>query len=189
VPQVPVRPPWGRTTSLRLGYGLAQGALDDDGVRDPDHNIVADARFTLGRPFGWYGGIGYSTLDDLRLIPLGVALRLGDGGQLAVGGGYLTSFDDAGRIPVEASLELPIGPLHVLATGDAQWALDDTVGGDLPGGIDVVHARLGIRFPGSARYWQRVVFGSGLYLAATYRRMREEDLFGFEVGFHGWGAR
>jgi hypothetical protein len=52
-----------------------------------------------------------------------------------------------------------------------------------------VRVRLGLRVLRDRHLWRRVVAGTGLYLAGTYRRRGDDDYVGFELGYHLWGSR
>jgi pimeloyl-ACP methyl ester carboxylesterase len=137
---------------------------------------------------GWAGVLSAQSAEA-HLMPLGIGVRLGNAGQLALVGG-IGRADRTWQAPIEASAELPLGRhLRGLATARVGWELDDERAGDLAAGVDDVHLRLGLRIPGDRHLWQRVVAGSGLYLAGTYRRLGDADIVGVELGLHVWGSR
>jgi hypothetical protein len=174
----------GLATSITAGLGVARvdGATDSGGAL---RLLVAHGRV------GWAGAVSYySDVCEAALMPLGLGARVGTAGQLALVGGVGLGCSETWLAPVEASAELPLGRhLRGLATAKVMWELDEERAGDLALGIDDVQLRVGLRFPGSRHLWQRVDVGAGLYLAATYRRFGNDDIVGFEVGYHLWSSR
>ncbi len=147
---------------------------------------------------GWTGGIdvrgGY--LDgghfEADAYPAGVALRATGGAMLAVAAGVGVGGMrgvSATRLPIEATLELPLGPVHVLARASVAWRLggaaymDDAFGiADEAGGV------LGVRIGRDRRYWPTAAAGAGPFLAATYRNLGGEDVWGLALGGQIWGG-
>jgi alpha-beta hydrolase superfamily lysophospholipase len=166
------------------GERREDGELADSGV--------FHVRLAHGR-LGWAGALGLRSTSDgheLAVMPLGVGLRVGNAGQLALVGGLGLGGELTGIVPVEASGDMPLGRhLRGLASATVTWDLDDHRPHDLAASIDDVQLRLGLRVLRDGRYWRRVVAGTGAYLAATYRRRGDEDIAGFELGYHLWGSR
>jgi acylglycerol lipase len=174
--------PFASTGGLSVGGLLSQPVEDGHEV---DLGVVGHARFSVGRTLGWYGGVSLWQLEeeDLRasIYPVGLGIRLGDEGLLGIAGG-IAGFERL-SVPVEASLELPVGPIDLIGGTEVRWLFDD---GDR---VRELSARLGLRLPGASPYWQRVALGSGLYLAGTFRRVLDENYVGVELGLHVWGTR
>jgi hypothetical protein len=180
-----VAPPAPSSPGLAVSIGAAVTWARSDGDNDSSGSLRA--LLSHGR-VGW-AGVFAARSAEAELMPLGVGARLGAAGQLALVGG-LGRGDDVWVAPVEASAELPLGRhLRGLATARVAWELDDERAGDLAAGVDDLHLRLGLRIPGDRYLWQRVVAGSGLYLAGSYRRLGDADIVGLELGLHVWGSR
>ena len=120
---------------------------------------------------GWTGGLdvrgGY--VDGGRFeadaYPAGLALRARGGAQLAVAAGVGVGGmrgASATHLPIEAALELPLGPVHVLARASIGWKLGgDAYAGDAFGLADEAGAALGLRVGRDRRYWATAAAGAG----------------------------
>ncbi|MBL8714645.1 MAG: lysophospholipase [Myxococcales bacterium] len=154
-------------------------------------------RASVGR-LGYAGGLdlGFTTLGATRFSAdahlLGLGARLGLGGQLALTGGFGVGGPrgtKATRVPLELTLELPLGPLRVLlrqglALRTTGPAVDDRALGPFADAWSL----LGVRFGRDVRYWGDVTAGTGPYLGLTYRRTGNVDVFGLGFGIDLFGG-
>lgn len=158
---------------------------------------VLSIRALLGR-VGYAGGLdlGFTTLGATRFSAdaylLGLGARLGLGGTLAVAGGFGVGGPrgtKATRVPLELTLELPLGPLRLLlrqglALRTTGPAVDERAWGPFADAWSL----LGIRFGGDRRYWSDVTAGTGPYLGFTYRRTGTVDVIGLGFGVDLFGG-
>jgi alpha-beta hydrolase superfamily lysophospholipase len=147
---------------------------------------------------GWTGGLdvrgGYleGAYYEADAYPVGLALRGTGGTTLAVAAGIGIGGlrgATATRLPVEASLELPLGPVHVLARASIAWRLggadymDSALGlADEAGGV------LGLRLGRDLRYWPTTMAGAGPFLGVTYRNLGGGEVWGIALGSQIWGG-
>lgn len=171
---------------------------------DPITGVTAGVRLRAGvgratpLGLGWTGGVDLraGALDggvyEVDAHALGVALRSGGGAVLAVTGGVGVGGPrgpGATHVPVEASLEVPLGPARVLARAGLGWRLGgDPYDDDALGFADEATALVGVRLGRDVRYWATNVAGAGPVLAVTYRRFGGAELWGVAVGGELWGG-
>lgn len=188
----------GQSVSIELDLRGEQP--DVDGA---ELGLTAGMRGRIGIGRG-AGGLGYLGGLDVRggrvdggyyhvdAHALGVALRSAGGAQIALTGGVGIGGvrgNGATRAPVELSLELPLGPTHVMARGGVAWALGgDDYADDAFGIADEASALVGIRLGRDRHYWGSVVAGGGPYLAFTYQNLGGGKLFGAALGLDLWGG-
>jgi hypothetical protein len=147
---------------------------------------------------GWTGGLdvrgGYldGGLYEADAYPVGIALRARGGAQLAVTAGVGIGGPrgaSATHLPIEAALELPLGPVHALARASIGWRLGgDEYAGDAFGIADEAGAALGLRIGRDRRYWATTTAGAGPFVAVTYRNLGGADVWGVALGGQIWGG-
>lgn len=183
-PSAPHRTLRGDRRAMSLAVELdARGEHTDD-----VDGATGGLRLRLG-----VGRIGYTAGLDLRagyldgawlaadLHALGLGIRAGNGASLALtagGGARRAAGTTTLSLPVEAALELPLGPVHVMARGGVAITDDDTE----------VRALLGLRLGRDARYWPRTVAGAGPFIAGTYQNIEGVDVVGVAIGGQLWGG-
>jgi hypothetical protein len=191
----------GRAMSIELD---GRGELPREDALGGDPGATAGLRVRLGIGRATAAGLGYQGGLDLRGGVLdggvyeadahlaGLALRARSGAVLAVTGGVgIGSVRGAGatHAPLELGLELPAGPLRVLARAGLAWRLGgDEYGDDALGLADEASALLGVRLGRDRHYWSEVTAGVGPYLAATYRNLGGAELLGVALGLELWGG-
>jgi acylglycerol lipase len=147
---------------------------------------------------GWAGGLdargGYvdGGAYQADAYPAGVALRGAGGASLAVVAGIgIGGLRGASvtHLPIEASLELPLGPVHLLARGSVAWRLaGDEYTDDALGLADEAGAALGLRLGRDRRYWPTTAAGAGPFLGVTYRNLGGGEVWGIALGGQIWGG-
>lgn len=179
--------------------------LDARGERtDAASGATAGLRVRLGAGratplgLGWTGGLdlrgGYldGGLFEADAYPVGLALRGRGGAQLAIAAGVGIGGArgaSATHLPLEAALELPLGPVHVLARASIGWRLGgDAYGDDAFGIADEAGATLGLRVGRDRRYWATTAAGAGPFVAVTYRNLGGADVWGVALGGQIWGG-
>lgn len=186
-----------------LHLGLAAEKPDDDaGDLDGVLALAVRSRLFLGRTATWclgldgaIGGSDAGLVYQAELYPLGAGLRLGDRGVAAlcggVGlGGIRGAIPFGWQLPVEAWVDVGLGPLRLAGWLEATTVLDSDVrqdGSDIDG-VDELSAGLAIRLGGDTRYWADTTAGYGPFLAATFRQAMGADFLGLMLGMHFWGA-
>jgi hypothetical protein len=182
---------FGRATVLGIGY---LGGLD-----------LRGGGYSSGIPLS-SGRLSAGCFIGLDAYPLGIALRAAGGAMLAVTGGVgadvcilegipglQESFGDRtylyGRVPIEVSAELPLGPVRVTARAELAWRLGgDAYAADARGLADEASAFLGVRLGKDRRYWADTRSGSGLYVGFVYRDVGGAEFLGFAVGVNVRGG-
>jgi acylglycerol lipase len=171
-----------------------------DRVRDTDENGASGGlrfRIHVGR-FGYAGGLdlraGYLDGPVLAadLHAAGIAVRAENGASFAItGGAGITRLagHTATHAPIEAALELPLGPLHAIVRGGLAWRLSGPdVPGDAFGLADEASALAGLRLGRDRHYWPGTTAGAGPFLAAGYQRLGDAEVFGVVLGAQMWGG-
>lgn len=175
--------------------------LDARGERSEAEDTGATAglrvRIGIGR-VGYSGGLdvragyldgGFATAD---LHAAGLAIRSGGGASLALTGG--AGVRRAGgatttSAPIELALELPLGPVHVLARAGLAYQLTgDELADDALGIADEARGLVGIRLGRDQRYWPGTAAGAGPFLAITYQNIGGGELLGVALGGQLWGG-
>lgn len=153
----------------------------------------------VGPGLGYLGGLdlraGYldGGVFELDGHLLGLAWRGVDGALVAatagVGVGGLRGAS-ALDLPVEVSVEAPLGPTRLFARAGVAWRLTgDRYPADSALGTDEASAQLGLRLGRDRRYWSTVTAGAGPFVALTYRDLGGGELFGVAIGGQLWGGR
>jgi hypothetical protein len=95
----------------------------------------------------------------------------------------------ATHLPVELDLQLPAGPVRVLARAGLGWRLSGAdYTGDAHGLADEASALVGVRLGRDRRYWARISAGGGPFLALTYRDLGGDEQYGVALGLDLWGG-
>ncbi len=165
-------------------------------------SIGMRARLALGRRVAYCAGFDFEAgggdggaLYDIGVLPVGGSIRFGRHGVLGICagvgvGGVIGAVPVAAQFPIEASLELDIGPARVLAWSRPQWILGRE---ERDGGARIAdewQSGFGLRWGkridnihGGARV------GNGYYLGATYRESMGARSVGVTFGYGVSGAR
>ena len=153
---------YGRRVAAHIGVDLAAGS-------------------TIGQ-----GGFAY----DVALFPVGLALRLGDTGLVALGvgvgaSGAVGTLDDAATFPLELTTELGAGPVRVLARARAVYVRGADArrdGAPSTSLADELEATLGIRI---GRHERAFGFdsGNGYFAGVTYRELGGARFAGLVIGY------
>ncbi len=185
-----------------LSIGLAGQKPRDGDLADGSLALAVRSRLFLGRSavycLGLDGALGASDAGlvyEAELYPVGVGLRLGDRGAAALCagaglGGIKNAIPFGWQLPVEAWIDLGLGPLRLAGWLEATTVLDSDVrqdGSDIDG-VDELSAGLALRLGGDTRYWASTSAGYGPFLAATFRQAMGADFLGLALGMHFWGA-
>ncbi|HEU5056139.1 MAG TPA: alpha/beta hydrolase [Kofleriaceae bacterium] len=193
--------PWHPSESLHVGVA-GQRVSEEGGDLDGTLALAVRSRLFLGRPaaycLGFDGALGGSDAGlvyEAELYPLGAGFRLGDRGVVALCagaglGGIRGAVPFGWQIPVEAWVDLGLGPLRVAGWLEGTTVLDAEVRQDGSGidGIDELSAGVAIRLGGDDRYWSTTTAGYGPFVAATFRQLMGADFFGLALGMHFWGS-
>ena len=192
--------PWHPSETLHVG--IAAQRVSDGGDLDGTVALAVRSRFFLGRPAsyclgidGVLGGSDAGLVYEAELYPVGAGLRLGDRGVAAVCagaglGGIRGAVPFGWQIPLEAWIDLGLGPVRLAAWFEATSVLDSDLrqdGSDIDG-IDQLSAGLALRLGGDARYWGDTTAGHGPFVAATFRQLMGGDFLGLTLGMHFWGS-
>lgn len=158
----------------------------------------ARVRFGLGRAgalgLGYVGGLDVrggsvgGAEYEVDAHALGLAVRALSGAQLAVTGGIGIGGvrgATATHAPIELALDVPAGPLHLLARAALGYRVSGAryatrALGAL--GADEASALVGVRLGRDVRYWGTTTSGAGPFVAATYRDLGGARLVGLVIG-------
>ncbi len=148
--------------------------------------------YAAGFDFQFGGGVSGGFAYEFDLLPLGLAIRLGDRAHVGVvtGVGFsgLTGhIDFAMQFPVEAFLEFELGSrLRVMSWGSSRWVASSearTGGVDaLPFGDEFV-AGVGVRW-GVRRDQHQAVMGNGYYVGGLYQERLGVRFYGATIGYN-----
>lgn len=197
-------PPPGRLRGDRRPMALAV-ELDARGERgDAETGGSAGLRLRAGvgratpLGLGWAGGLdvrgGYlgGGFFEADAYPAGLALRGTGGAALAIAAGVGIGGArgaSATHLPVEAAVELPLGPVHALARASLGWRLGGAAYADDALGIaDEAGALLGLRLGRDLRYWPTTAAGAGPFVAVSYKNLGGGEVWGVAVGGQIWGG-
>ena len=152
------------------------------------------ASLSLGRDIGYHAALELRVRDGLgvAVLPVGVAARIGRAGEIALSAGASAGWP-AGwsvvEVPAELSLELPVGPAHLIARATAGWIVHGARPPTQAFGIaDELDAMVGVRLGRDRAYWSQVSAGSGPFVGATWSRIADVDVWGVAFGIQLWGA-
>jgi alpha-beta hydrolase superfamily lysophospholipase len=194
--------PAARHPGESMSLGLAGQKPTEGDLSDGTLALAVRSRLFLGRSAVYcigfdatIGGSDAGPVYEAELYPVGLGARLGDRGAAAVCagaglGGIRNAIPFGWQLPVEAWVDLGLGPVRVAGWFEATTVLDSDVrqdGTDIDG-IDELSAGLALRLGGDTRYWARTTAGYGPFLAATFRQAMGADFLGLTLGMHFWGA-
>ncbi len=175
--------------------------LDVRGERADSNNGATGGiriRLGIGRPIGYSGGLdlraGYfdGGIFEADVHPLGLAIRSSGGASFAVTAGIGIGGArgiSATHVPIEAGIELPLGPLHVLGRAGVGWLLSgDDYTDDAFGIADEATGIFGVRLGRDRRYWPGTAGGAGPFVAFTYHNLGGSDVLGVALGGQLWGG-
>jgi glyoxylase-like metal-dependent hydrolase (beta-lactamase superfamily II) len=170
------------------------------GANDIGRSIGVRLRAMLGRPLGLSyvfgadlrGGYLDGWLYEADAHPVGLALRSGDGSFLSVTGGIGAGGvrgNGASHWLVEASGELPAGPVRMFVRASLGWTLGgpDYLG-DAHGLADEATGMIGVRFGGD-KIWGDYHSGHGSYVAFSYRDLGGSEFFGIALGVETFAGK
>jgi hypothetical protein len=143
------------------------------------------------------GGFAY----DVAFYPLGVGMKLGETGLVALGTGIVATgatrwLDDGVGLPLQATLELGGGRVRFLGRGRIALlaGTHDDAAPSLPFGQEL-EAMAGVRIGHHYDEWGFPA-GNGYFLAVAYKEMLGERYLGLTIGYsidggmsHGIGHR
>jgi hypothetical protein len=199
---------WSRYEHAQGGAWLhyeVSAITDVDDTRQttaPHQLVLAGARLHgfvgEGKTIGFHAGIDLaagSTIGgggfayDVALFPLGVGVRVGKTGVVALGTGVgamgaIGTLDDAVTLPVELNAELGGGRVRVLARARASYiagAPDRHDGAPSIPFADELDAQLGLRI--GHRYNEYVPSGNGYFAGVAYREMMGARYAGIVIGY------
>jgi hypothetical protein len=176
---------------------------DTQGERPADDLVLAGARVhaTVGHSetIGYHVGFDFafgSTLRgagfayDVALFPVGVGVRVGRTGVLALGtgvafSGAVSTIDDAVAMPLEAIAELGGGRLRLVARARASWILGapnrQSAAPSAPF-ADELDAMIGLRI---GHHYEEHGFptGNGYFIGAAYRELAGTRFAGLVIGY------
>ncbi len=149
-------------------------------------NVGFHAGFDLEAGGTVRGGFAY----DVALFPLGIGVRAGETGVVAIGTGIgfvgaTHTLDDAVTLPLEATVELGGGRLRMLARVRVAWVAGAPSRHDGAPSIafaDELEATLGCRV---GRHYNDYDFptGNGYWAGATYRELLGTRFVGLVIGY------
>lgn len=127
---------------------------------------------------------------DVALFPVGIGLRLGRTGVVALGAGFqafgaVGTLDDAVALPLEANLELGSGRVRLLARARVSWiAGADVRQSAAPSApfADELDAMIGVRV---GHHYEDHGFptGNGYFIGAAYREIADTRFAGLVIGY------
>ncbi len=165
-------------------YGASDGAASSGELH---------ARMSIGGgAVAYHGELEVRVRDGVgvTVLPVGVATRLGRAGEISLAGGITAGWPGGWgdlAVPARVSLELPLGPAHVIARATASWVVRGAAPPSRTVGADAVGAMLALRFGGDHDYWSRLSAGAGPFVGATWGRSAGIDVWGVVLGIHLWG--
>jgi hypothetical protein len=173
------------------------GLMLGGGVLGPSDDLAGTGLFELslhlgkGAPIGWGGGLSFVGSGEgifAALMPIGGTLRFG-AGALTVASGVSTVPDGFHlAIPVGAWVELPLGPIHVTASGQLDYRLTGDPLRLGPLSSDLGQIGLALRFPGDRRYWPRAFAGAGPYVRGSVLDAGGDAVYQLTAGIALYGA-
>ncbi len=127
---------------------------------------------------------------DVALFPLGIGVRAGETGVVAIGTGVgfvgaTGTLDDAVTLPIEATAELGGGRLRVLGRARVAWVAGAPSRHDGAASVpfaDELEATLGLRI---GHHYDDYGFptGNGYFAGATYRELLGTRFVGLVIGY------
>jgi hypothetical protein len=199
---------WSRFNDAQGGAWLTyelSAITDVDDTRQtvaPHQLILAGARLHgfvgEGKTVGFHAGIdlaagstvgGGGFAYDVALFPLGVGVRAGKTGVIAVGTGVgamgaIGTLDDAVTLPIELNAELGGGRVRLLARARAAYvagAPDRHDGAPSAPFADELDAQLGLRI--GHRYNDYVPSGNGYFAGIAFRELMGARYAGIVIGY------
>ena len=127
---------------------------------------------------------------DVAVFPVGVGVRVGRTGVIALGAGFqamgaTSTIDDAVALPLEASAELGGGRLRLVARARASWIAGADGRQSAAPSIafaDELDAMIGLRI---GHHYEQHGFptGNGYFIGATYRELAGTRFAGVVLGY------
>lgn len=135
------------------------------------------------------GASAEGAVYNAELWPLGLGVRIGDSGMIALGGGFGVGGAGGGvlptafQVPVELRAHGQLGPVRATAWAVArETPFDDGRDLELEGSLAVGWGR-------QDRYWRDASAGYGPFVAVTARRLTDDDVsLAISVGLELLGA-
>lgn len=176
---------------------------DTNGDRPADDLVLAGVRVHAlvgqSETVGYHVGLDFafgSTLRgagfayDVALFPIGIGVRVGGSGVIALGAGFSASgaigtIDDAVALPLEVSAELGGGQLRILARGRASWIAGagsrQSAAPSIPF-ADELEAMIGLRI---GHHYEDHGFpaGNGYFIGGAYREQAGTRFVGLVIGY------
>ncbi len=176
---------------------------DTKGDSAADDLVLAGVRLHAivghGETVGYHVALDFafgSTLNgtgfayDVALLPIGIGVRVGRTGVLALGTGFAASgatstIDDAVAVPLELSAELGGGRLRLVARARASWIAGagsrQSAAPSAPF-ADELDAMLGLRI---GHHYEEHGFptGNGYFIGAAYRELAGTRFAGLVIGY------
>lgn len=179
------------------------GVEDTSDGGPPEELVLAGARVHAivgtNRTVGYHVAFDFafgSTLRgagfayDVALFPVGIGVRVGSTGVLALGAGFeafgaVGTLDDAVALPLEANLELGGGRVRLLARARASWiagADSRQSGAPSIAFADELDAMIGLRI---GHHYEDHGFptGNGYFIGAAYRELAGTRFAGLVIGY------
>jgi esterase/lipase len=141
------------------------------------------------------GAEGIVAAVDLHAV--GVGVPFGDGSLVSLcGGAGFSKIGDAvpfaWRFPIDAALDLQLGPVRLLATAQIAWSVGDEerneIGSETLEPVDELAFGLGVRWGANHRYWSTTNAGAGPYLGVTVHEIGGGRFIGVVLGLDIWGG-
>lgn len=158
------------------------------------HTVIGHSEtigYHVGIDFAFGGTLrGTGFAYDVALFPVGIGVRIGRTGVLALGAGFqafgaTSTIDDAVAFPLEASAELGGGRLRLVARARASWIAGADGRQSAAPSIafaDELDAMVGLRL---GHHYEDHGFptGNGYFIGAAYRELAGSRFAGLVIGY------